>query len=78
MAKPSLFATPSPAARRNAVTKPRKSLRGVNPATCEREYSTDEVEFMQAMDRYKRDNDRPYPTWSEVLSVLLSLGYRKA
>jgi len=77
MANPSLFATPSPAARRNAVTKPRKSLRGVNPATCEREYSTDEVEFMQAIQAFKQRSGRPFPTWSEVLAVAKSLGYRK-
>ena len=32
---------------------------------------------MKAMDQYKRDNRRPFPTWSEVLEVLRSLGYRK-
>jgi hypothetical protein len=29
------------------------------------------------MDHYKRDNRRPFPTWSEVLEVLRALGYRK-
>jgi hypothetical protein len=29
------------------------------------------------MDQYKRANRRPFPTWSEVLEVLHSLGYRK-
>lgn len=33
--------------------------------------------FMNAMERYKRENRRPFPTWSEVLEVLRSLGYRK-
>jgi len=32
---------------------------------------------MKAMERYKRENRRPFPTWSEVLEVLSSLGYRK-
>jgi hypothetical protein len=32
---------------------------------------------MKAMDQYKRDNRRPFPTWSEVLEVLFALGYRK-
>jgi hypothetical protein len=40
-------------------------------------YTPDELEFLKAMDRYKRDNRRPWPTWSEVLAVLRSLGYRK-
>jgi len=49
----------------------------IDPTTCERDYSDDETDFMKAMDRYKRDNRRPFPTWSEVLEVLWSLGYRK-
>ena len=32
---------------------------------------------MKAMDQYKRDNRRPFPTWSEVLEVLRAIGYRK-
>ena len=32
---------------------------------------------MKAMDQYKRDNRRPFPTWSEVLEVLAALGYRR-
>src|SRR5262245_34594160 len=49
----------------------------IDPTTCERDYSDDETEFMKAMDRYKRENRRPFPTWSEVLEVLRSLGYRR-
>src|SRR5438270_14043761 len=51
--------------------------RQIDPTTCERDYSIDEIEFMKAMDQYKRDNRRPFPTWSEVLEVLRALGYRK-
>jgi hypothetical protein len=51
--------------------------RQVDPTTCERDYTDDEIEFMKAMDAYKRANRRPFPTWSEVLEVLYSLGYRK-
>jgi hypothetical protein len=51
--------------------------RQVDPTTCEKEYSDEEIIFMKAMDQYKRANRRPFPTWSEVLEVLLSLGYRK-
>jgi hypothetical protein len=51
--------------------------RQVDPTTCERDYSEEEIVFMKAMDQYKRDNRRPFPTWSEVLEVLYSLGYRK-
>jgi hypothetical protein len=51
--------------------------RQVDPTTCERDYNDDEIEFMKAMDQYKRDNRRPFPTWSEVLEVIRALGYRK-
>jgi hypothetical protein len=51
--------------------------RQIDPTTCEREYTDEEIEFMKSMDQYKRDNRRPFPTWSEVLEVLRALGYRK-
>ena len=51
--------------------------RQIDPTTCERDYSEEQVEFMKAMDLYKRRSGRQFPTWSEVLEVLHSLGYRK-
>lgn len=51
--------------------------RQIDPTTCERDYTEEEISFMKAMDQYKRDNRRPFPTWSEVLEVLRALGYRK-
>lgn len=51
--------------------------RQIDPTTCERDYSGDEIEFMRAMDEYKRKSGRQFPTWSEVLEVLRAVGYRK-
>lgn len=51
--------------------------RQIDPTTCERDYSETEIEFMQAMDDYKRANGRMFPTCSEILEVLLTLGYEK-
>lgn len=51
--------------------------RQIDPTTCERDYSIDEVEFMNAMDDYKRRSGRMFPTCSEVLEVVKSLGYEK-
>ncbi len=51
--------------------------RQIDPTTCERDYKPDEVEFMRAMDDYKRRSGRQFPTWSEVLEVIRDLGYRK-
>ncbi len=63
----------------NAAEKRRTSERRrlIDPTTCERDYNDEENIFMRAMDRYKRENRRPFPTWSEVLEVLRSLGYRQ-
>jgi len=39
---------------------------------------TDELlEFVLAIDEYKRVNNRPFPTWSEVFEIIRFLGYRK-
>lgn len=51
--------------------------RMVDPTTCERDYSADEIEFMKAMDDYKRKSGRMFPTWSEVLEVVRGLGYQR-
>jgi hypothetical protein len=39
------------------------------------EMPADVIEFMTAMDDYKRRHGRPFPNWSEVLQVVKSLGY---
>jgi hypothetical protein len=51
--------------------------RQIDPTTCEREYSDDEIEFMHALDEYKRLSGRMFPTCSEILEVLHKIGYRK-
>lgn len=35
------------------------------------------LEFIRAIDTYRRENNRPFPNWSEVLAILHALGYRK-
>jgi hypothetical protein len=52
--------------------------RQIDPTTCEREYTDEEVEFMQALDQYKRDSGRMFPTCSEILEVLRKIGYVKS
>lgn len=51
--------------------------RKIDPTTCERDYSNDEREFMQAVEEYKRQSGRSFPTCSEILEVVRSLGYSK-
>jgi hypothetical protein len=51
--------------------------RFVDPSTCERDYKADEIEFMAAMQEYKRTSGRMFPTWSEILEVLKAMGYER-
>jgi len=57
--------------RRTKVARRRQ----IDPTTCERDYNDDEIEFMQALDAYKRANGRMFPTCSEILEVIRALGY---
>ena len=43
----------------------------------EGEMTDEQFDFIMAIDKYKRVNNRPFPTWTEVLDVILALGYRK-
>lgn len=66
------------AARPSAESTARGGVRRrtkIDPTTCERDYRPDEVEFMQALDRYKRSSGRMFPTCSEILEVVRGLGY---
>lgn len=58
--------------------KPVNRRRQIDPTTCERDYTDEEIEFMNALDVYKRKSGRMFPTCSEVLEVIKDLGYVKA
>lgn len=61
--------------RRKTPRRKVERRRLIDPTTCERDYSAEEIEFMRAMDEYKRKSGRMFPTWSEVLEVVRGLGY---
>lgn len=61
--------------RAGSVAGRRNRRRLIDPTTCERDYSADEMEFMRALESYKRSTGRLFPTCSEVLEVVRSLGY---
>jgi len=48
-----------------------------HPATSEMDYSAREVEFMMAVEAFKVSTKRQFPTWSEVLRIVDSLGYAR-
>jgi hypothetical protein len=43
----------------------------------EGQMSQEQFLFVMAIDAYKRVNQKPFPTWTEVLEVIRKLGYRK-
>jgi hypothetical protein len=49
----------------------------VRKAAEEGELSGELLEFVMAIDEYKRINDRPFPTWSEIFEIIHYLGYRR-
>jgi len=61
--------------RRNEDRRKVPRRRQIDPTTCERDYTDHEIEFMQALDAYKRANGRMFPTCSEILEVIRDLGY---
>jgi hypothetical protein len=63
--------------RRKDERRKGQRRRQIDPTTCERDYTEDELEFMRALDAYKRNSRRMFPTCSEILEVVRSLGYVK-
>jgi hypothetical protein len=43
----------------------------------EGEMTPEQFEFIRAVETYKKVNHKLFPTWTEVLEVILQLGYRK-
>ena len=52
--------------------------RGDDRKSAEEGHMSDEqFQFLMAIQQYKEQNSRPFPTWTEVLEVIKVLGYRK-
>jgi hypothetical protein len=67
-----------PTANQEAGNRAKRShSRFVDPTRAERQYTAAEIEFMTALRDYKEATGRMFPTWGEVLEVLISLGYEK-
>jgi len=64
-------------AKELAVAEEKPPKRRMSPTTSDQNYTLDEVEFMNALAEFKRASGRTFPTCSEILGVLKSLGYEK-
>jgi hypothetical protein len=56
---------------------PRPSDHACDPSTSDRLYSTDEAEFLAAVEAYKATHKRRFLNATDYLKVAHSLGYRK-
>jgi hypothetical protein len=56
---------------------PGRRLSDDRKAAEEGEMTSEQFEFVMAIEAYKKVNKRMYPTWTEVLEVFRQLGYRK-
>jgi len=43
----------------------------------EGQMTDEQFEFIKAVDEYKKLNSRPFPSWTEILELIKTLGYRK-
>jgi hypothetical protein len=66
--------SPRPPAERRTKKERR---RRIDPTTFEKQYTEDELEFMNAMQRFKVQTGKSFPTHGDVLKVAFALGYRK-
>jgi len=52
--------------------------RRIDPTTFDKQYTDDELEFMNAMQRFKELSGKAFPTHGDVIKVAVELGYRRA
>ncbi len=81
--------TPGPDRRKSVVDKrahgtglerrrgPGRRRSDFMKAAEEGEMTHEQFLFIKAIDAYKRVNEVPFPSWTEVLEVIRKLGYRK-
>jgi len=64
---------PAPSERRAKKERRRR----IDPTTFDKQYSDDEMEFMNAVQRFKEQSGKAFPSYGEVLKVAVRLGYRQ-
>ena len=59
--------------RAGDIEEHRKVERRIN----EYPMTDEELEFIKAVNDYKQRYNKPFPTWSEILHILKSIGYQR-
>lgn len=49
----------------------------IDPTTFEKQYTPEELEFMNAMQHFKNRSGKSFPSFEDVLNVAETLGYKK-
>ena len=62
--------------RQVPVATCRKNKPPISASVSERIYSAEEANALREIDRFKRENRKPWPTWMEILYVFKEMGYR--
>ena len=62
-------------AKKIGATAKKKKISRVPPNL---EIDPEVLEFIEAIDKYKKKHNRPFPSWSEVLYVFRKIGYKKS
>jgi hypothetical protein len=74
-ARPGAASEPPRVPKERRARKERR--RRIDPTTFEKQYTDDELEFMNAMQHFKVQSCKSFPSHGEVLRVAHALGYRK-
>ncbi len=69
--------TPSTSETTTAAGAAEETTSRPTAATKPNEMEPDVLEFIQAIDDYKRHAGRPFPSWSEILEIVKCLGYER-
>ena len=51
--------------------------RRIDPTTFEKQYTDDEIQFMTAIQRFKVQSGKSFPSHGDILRIALTLGYRQ-
>ncbi len=73
---PRAEAPPAGPPRERRARKERR--RRVDPTTFEKQYSEDEMEFMNSIQAFKNRSGKTFPSHGDILTVALNLGYRQS
>ena len=77
MPKPPIVVHTPPGHRKAAANRKKALTLAVSTLSPGSEFTDEELQFLQALQHFKKENRRYFPTFTEVLAVARQLGYRR-